>query len=158
MITVRDAGDSSILGFCLLVIDELAFRDSMRAVHRSALETVSAAPYFPLAKAARARMRRNAQRLSTPHASRSGEPKDTPRPRAWVELIASHPERRGTGMMRSLLDESDRLAREHGGRCIEAMTDSWNIPAARMFERNGYEIVRVTGEKLILSKPLGQPG
>lgn len=158
MITVRDTGDSSILGFCLLVTDELAFRDAMRGVHRSMWESVSSAPYIPFARASRARMRRNARRQTTPHAPLSGEPKDTPRPRAWVEIIASHPERRGIGMMRSLLDESDRLARKHGGRCIEAMTDNWNIPAARMFERNGYEIVRATGEKLILSKPLGQPG
>lgn len=149
-ITAHD-GDS-LAGFCLLVFDEIEFRDRVASLRPTLMERAAALPHVPKAKAARRAMEASAQPLQTQPTT------ERPRPRAWVEIIAADPDLRGRGVAGKLLQEAERLARERGSLAIEAMTAVWNRPAQRLFEKNDYAPVEIKNGQVILSNPFEHGG
>lgn len=57
---------------------------------------------------------------------------------AWLEDLIVHPDCRGRGIGRQLLEEALRRARSAGCRRITLLTDRTNLPAMRFYEGSGF--------------------
>ena len=58
-------------------------------------------------------------------------------PRAWVEDLAVHPDRRSAGIGRALLDAAKDWAREHGASHLELDSGLARTDAHRFYDREG---------------------
>ena len=72
--------------------------------------------------------------------------------RGWVHKVASHPDYRGQGVARLLMDCAERALAERGCVKLNLQVRSQNDPAAGFYASIGYQ----TEERISMSKRLGQ--
>jgi ribosomal protein S18 acetylase RimI-like enzyme len=75
--------------------------------------------------------------------------------RAVVEDLAVHPDRRGRGVGRALIEALEERARVGGARCLWLETQNINVPAIGFYRRLGF---RFCGLDENLYDPVVHPG
>lgn len=91
-------------------------------------------------------------------------PRRTPPPGGWapsfgILSIAVHPEARGTGAARALMDDAEAEARRRGFALMHLSVRPENVRAVRFYEKCGWERREADGEwKGIMIKRLGGEG
>jgi RimJ/RimL family protein N-acetyltransferase len=141
-----------VVGFIVLVHDELAWEGERRARDGGTIATVATILQAPKKCLAELR-RRRALRLV---ARRSPLPRrGTTEARTWVELIAASSRARGQGVARTLTEHCEARTRELGRRVIELMVDVDNLPMRRAIARLGYRHAAQTDFGCVYSKVVG---
>lgn len=70
--------------------------------------------------------------------------KDTKKSMCTIGLLAVHPDFQGRGIASKLLDMVEVWANGSKIKCIDVVTQGENIPACRLYEKNGYSLCKKT--------------
>ena len=150
-IVARDQQSGAIRGFCLLVFDEPGLKQALAAARASKWDRALRAPYMPIARYFKHRMRRQASRIR--EVIKQGSPPSV-KPRSWVEIVGVDPTCRGRGLGQILLREAQTRSETKGVRSIDALTGSWNGPAMRAFSNAGYTLFAGDGDQVLCARRL----
>jgi len=142
-----------VVGFVVLIHDELAWEGERRARAGGTIATVAAilqAPKKCLAELRRRRaLRLVARRSPLPRSATTGA-------RTWVELIAVSSRARGQGVARTLTEHCVVRTQELGRRVIELIVDVDNLAMRRASEKLGYRHTAQTDFGCVYSKFLDE--
>jgi ribosomal protein S18 acetylase RimI-like enzyme len=59
--------------------------------------------------------------------------------KGWLNRLAVHPDNRGLGVARALVEEGERRLRAEGIRIIGVLVEDWNTVSCEIFAHLGYE-------------------
>jgi len=72
---------------------------------------------------------------------------------AWLEDLIVHPDLRGRGLGRGLLNAAAALCRERGIQRVTLLTDADNIPAQTLYRSCGFQVSTMLPMRLSLQLP-----